>query len=114
MISPPANKSDYIQHQTELHNVYGANYTFYCFPDTNSDPFGYKVKANREKYGDFCYEYGTWKPINGEEDSNATDVHATTSGSSSSVSASDMGQKLVNFVLDKVGLPYVWRRQRRC
>lgn len=101
----PASKSGYIQHQTVLHNVYGSTYTFYSFPDTNSDPFGYTDASLRNKYGDFCYEYGTWKAINGKEDPNATDVHATSSGSTAG--ASEMGQKLVDFVKDKLGMEYV-------
>ena len=86
--SHPANRSEYIQHQTVLHNVYGSVYTFYCFPDENSDPFGYNDSSNRTKYGDFCYEYGTWQPINGVEDTNLNDVHATSTSSNSTTSTS--------------------------
>ena len=37
-------KSDYIPDVTAIKNTYGAEYTFYCFPDDNSDPFGYTSK----------------------------------------------------------------------
>lgn len=82
----PANRSDFIQFQTVLHNVYGATYTFYCFPTEYADPFGYKYEENRQKYGDFCYEYGSWQPINGTEDKSIQDVKATgkTSGTTTS------------------------------
>lgn len=51
------NRSSYKQHTTEISNKYGSNYTFYCFPDTNSDPFGYTSKEERERLGDNCYSF---------------------------------------------------------
>lgn len=38
------NRSDYIPDVTVIKNVYGAVYTFYCFPDEWADPFGYTSK----------------------------------------------------------------------
>lgn len=77
IIDPPARREDFIPFQTVLHNIYGSTYTFYCFPTEDSDPFGYTSEANRQKYGDFCYEYGTWIPINGVEDTSMDDVKVT-------------------------------------
>lgn len=37
----PYDRSQYIQGVTKIHNQMGATYTFYCFPDVGSDPFGY-------------------------------------------------------------------------
>ncbi|MBQ3145518.1 MAG: bacterial Ig-like domain-containing protein [Clostridia bacterium] len=38
------NRSSYIKDVTVIKNCYGATYTFYCFPDSSSDPFGYISK----------------------------------------------------------------------
>lgn len=38
------NRSNYIQDKTVVYNVYGSKYTFYTFPESNSDPFGYTGK----------------------------------------------------------------------
>lgn len=34
-------RSDYVKDKTIIENEYGSKYTFYCFPDKYSDPFGY-------------------------------------------------------------------------
>lgn len=41
-------KDNYIKDVTIIKNVYGSTYTFYCFPDSNSDPFGYIKKPKAE------------------------------------------------------------------
>lgn len=64
--------SKYKQYITKIHNKYGSTYTFFSRPDTNSDPFGYINAKYRNKFGDAYYEFGTWKLINGKEDSNTT------------------------------------------
>lgn len=38
------DRESYIRDITRIKNRYGANYTFYSFPDKNSDPFGYTRK----------------------------------------------------------------------
>lgn len=51
-------KDKWVPHSTIIKNKMGATYIFYSFPGGNKtgvDPFGYTSKANREKYGDFCY-----------------------------------------------------------
>lgn len=35
------NRNNYIKDNTKIYSVYGATYTFYTFPASNSDPFGY-------------------------------------------------------------------------
>lgn len=42
------NKSDrnnYIQNETVIKNNFGSRYTFYCFPASGADPFGYTAAA---------------------------------------------------------------------
>lgn len=50
-----SNREDYEQFVTKIDNVYGASYTFYCFPASNSDPFGYTSEDSRAELGDGCY-----------------------------------------------------------
>lgn len=54
-----SNRSAYVKNKTICKNRYGSTYTFYCFPDSTSDPFGYTSEANRQKFGDFCYDFST-------------------------------------------------------
>lgn len=49
------NRSAYIPHKTIIKNAMGSTYTFYCFPDSNSDPFGYTSETNRQQLGEDCY-----------------------------------------------------------
>lgn len=51
------DRSSYKQFSTKIHNRYGANYTFYSFPDSNSDPFGYTSESKRKSIGDNCYSF---------------------------------------------------------
>lgn len=53
------DKSKYIQHLSKIKNVYGSTYTFFAFPEENSDPFGYLSEKNREKIGDLYYDFDT-------------------------------------------------------
>jgi len=39
------NRSDYIKGETIIKNKMGSTYTFYCFPASGSDPFGYTQAA---------------------------------------------------------------------
>lgn len=77
----PKNNGNYVQFQTIIKNKYGSTYTYYSNPAPGSDPFGYTSEANRTKYGDAYYEYGTWKLINGTD----SDSSSTTQSSSSDV-----------------------------
>ena len=58
------DKSKYVQHKTIIDNAYESTYTFYSFPTPSSDPFGYTSQENREKYGDFHYDFDTGEPVN--------------------------------------------------
>lgn len=53
------DKSKYIKNKSVIRNTYGSTFTFYSFPDTNSDPFGYTSEANRQRIGEDCYEFGS-------------------------------------------------------
>ena len=39
------DRSDYIKNKTIIRNKMGSTYTFYCFPTSTSDPFGYTAAA---------------------------------------------------------------------
>ena len=58
-----SNRDSYEQHKTIIKNVYGGTYTFYSFPDTNSDPFGYTSEDNRTELGDFHYDFDTGEAV---------------------------------------------------
>lgn len=75
--SSKTDRSTYVQYETILHNNMGATYTFYCFPDENSDPFGYTSEDKRSEIGDFCYDFETGQPINGTESSSTSNSNST-------------------------------------
>ena len=50
------NKTNYIPHKTIVKNVYGSTATFYSFPSSTGDPFSYKDKKLREKFGECHYD----------------------------------------------------------
>lgn len=39
------DRSKYVRDKTTIKNRYGSMYTFYCFPDSGSDPFGYTQRG---------------------------------------------------------------------
>ena len=39
------DRSDYVKDKTVIKNKMGSTYTFYCFPASGSDPFGYTAEA---------------------------------------------------------------------
>ncbi len=45
------NRSNYISGQTVLYNKYGGTYTFYSFPTSHSDPFGYTATGYKRATG---------------------------------------------------------------
>lgn len=59
------NKELYIQHKTVIINFDYAEYIFYCFPEENSDPFGYTSNSYRQQVGDAYYDYDTGQLVNG-------------------------------------------------
>ena len=74
------DKSKYKQFKTKIHNTQGSDYTFYSFPDKYSDPFGYKSKAARKKWGEAHYEgdkvvgsLGTGTDESGSDSSSSSD-----------------------------------------
>ncbi len=52
-----SDRSAYQANVTKLYNVYDSSYTFYSFPDTNSDPFGYLSEENRAQIGEEHYAF---------------------------------------------------------
>lgn len=49
------DRGAYKKNVTIIKNRYGSTYTFYCFPDETSDPFGYTSEELRAEMGDDCY-----------------------------------------------------------
>ena len=47
-MSDVKNRINYKQDQTVIKSVYGATYTFYTFPTSDSDPFGYTADAKQK------------------------------------------------------------------
>lgn len=41
----PNNRNQYKKKKTIVRNRYGSKWTFWCFPDSHSDPFGYTDAA---------------------------------------------------------------------
>ncbi|MDE6519167.1 MAG: hypothetical protein K2K91_01740, partial [Ruminococcus sp.] len=60
------DRSQYRQFVTIINNVYGSKYTFYCFPTSSSDPFGYISETKRSQIGEAYYDYDTGELINGK------------------------------------------------
>ena len=50
-MSQITNKSSYVSKKTVINNKYGGTYTFYSFPCSNCDPFGYTSKAYKQVTG---------------------------------------------------------------
>ena len=57
-------RANYVQNTTIVKNVYGANYTFYSFPTSNSDPFGYLSERLRQTVGECYYDFDNNKFVN--------------------------------------------------
>lgn len=49
------DRSAYVAHQTKVHNNMGSTYTFYEFPNSQADPFGYIHDDLRTKWGEDHY-----------------------------------------------------------
>ena len=58
-----SDRSQYKQHTSIIKTRYGATYTFYSFPTSTSDPFGYLSEARRKEKGEFHYDYKTGQPV---------------------------------------------------
>lgn len=54
-----SDKNSYKKNESKIMNVYGSKYTFYTFPDINSDPFGYTSEKIREEKGEIYYDFDT-------------------------------------------------------
>ena len=62
------NRSDYVKNKTIIKNKMGSTYTFYCFPTSTSDPFGYTSAA----YNKVMSEGGSSEPSSNEKTLNET------------------------------------------
>lgn len=50
-LSAVKDKKNYVSQKTVIKNVYGSTYTFYSFPSSSSDPFGYTAESYRKAKG---------------------------------------------------------------
>ena len=57
------NRDAYEKNKTIIKNKYGSTYTFYSFPDTDSDPFGYTSEDKRDELGDFHYDFDSGEAV---------------------------------------------------
>ena len=65
--------SQYVQFKSIIHqgsSVGSGQWTYYCHPSPQSDPFGYTSEERRAQIGELYYEFGTWKEVNGNGKSN--------------------------------------------
>lgn len=66
------NRSAYVKNKTIIKNNYGSTYTFYCFPDSNSDPFGYTSESKRQELGEDYYGNSSGDIVSGGASSSYT------------------------------------------
>ncbi len=72
------NKSDpnqYEQYKSIIHqggSVGGGQWTYYCHPTPESDPFGYTSEERRAQIGEFYYDFDTWEEKNKPTGGNST------------------------------------------
>ena len=67
--------SQYIQFTSIIHqgsSVGSGQWTYYCHPTPQSDPFGYTSEERRAQIGELYYEFGTWEEVNGTGKSNSS------------------------------------------
>ena len=82
------NKKDrnaYKKNVTKLKNCYGSSYTFYCFPDSTCDPFGYTKKGTN----DFCYDYDGVAITNNNSEDKDTKEETNSESNNSNTSKDD-------------------------
>lgn len=53
------DRNAYVQGKTVVKNKYGSTWTFWCFPDSTSDPFGYTAAAYKATTGEKELEKST-------------------------------------------------------
>lgn len=66
------NREEYVPYQTYIENNYGSKYTFWNWADPsnpNSDEFGYTSEENRQRIGEFYYDFDSEAGV-GEINSN--------------------------------------------
>lgn len=89
------DRSAYVKNKTIIQQssaVGSGKFTFYCFPDTNSDPFGYISEDNRSKIGDAYYDYDSGELKNGSGDDSSGDD----SGDSGDTKTNENGEQVVD------------------
>lgn len=67
------NRSAYKQFVTKIKNHQGSTYTFYSFPDSESDPFGYISDKMKKKWGDGHYDGDTMVGSTNGTDNSSSD-----------------------------------------
>ena len=116
-----AEHSNYIPHETVIYqsqSVGGGQWTFYSFPASGSDAFGYTPEAGelRQKIGDAYYDPETWQLVNGNGKKSTSSKSSPTptktsskSTSSDSETSTTTGDAIIEEAEKYVGiLDYVW------
>lgn len=96
------DRSAYKQHVSTVKNHMGSTYTFYSFPDSTSDPFGYTSKDKRKKWGDVHYDGNSMVGSMGDGNTSTNDnsgnanntVNSFISMLSSTMTGSNVGKSL--------------------
>ena len=89
--------SQYVQFKSIIHqgsSVGSGQWTYYCHPTPQSDPFGYTSEERRAQIGELYYEFRTWKEVNGNgNSSNSSDSSNKNNGSTENNNASVKDEK---------------------
>ena len=91
------DKSDYISGKTIIKNAYGSTYTFYSFPASGCDPFGYTAAAYK-----YAIEHG-WKeeePVEPVDDRISVTAKLPEIGRGMEGSAVEIWQKIIGVNAD--------------
>lgn len=89
--------SQYVQFKSIIHqgsSVGSGQWTYYCHPTPQSDPFGYTSEERRAQIGELYYEFRTWKEVNGNgNSSNSSDSSNKNNGNTENNNASVKDEK---------------------
>ena len=102
------DRASYVKFNTKIKNIYGSTYTFYSFPDTNSDPFGYTSEKIRKEKGEFHYDFDTGQPVvcNNSSNNEYADAIITLANKEIELNAGKSGDKYNAFFGFSSGTPW--------
>lgn len=100
--------SQYVQFKSIIHqgsSVGSGQWTYYCHPTLQSDPFGYTSEERRAQIGELYYEFGTWKEVNGNGNSSNSSDSSNKNNSSTennTISGKDEKTDVSQAILDAI------------